>query len=248
MRYFISLSYHGAHYSGWQLQPNALTVQEVLEDKISRMLRHPVRTYGAGRTDTGVHALEMVAHFDTDIVLRDDFINHLNNFLPKDIVAHQLIKVKEEAHARYSAIKRAYIYKISTQKDPFRNDSHWYIKHIIPNQTELDKAILALQNTKDFASFMKTNTSADNSLCQIYKVDWVQTAADEITFEIEANRFLRNMVRAIVGTLVLVAKGQITSDDFQQIIDEKDRRFAGQSAPAHGLYISKVSYPQSVFL
>ena len=242
MRYFIEFAYNGKNYCGWQYQPHSPSVQETLNKALSTLLRTPIDMVGAGRTDTGVHARQMYAHFDHDEV--DDPIKltqKLNSFLPDDIVVYRFIPLHNDAHARFDAVSRTYEYHIHTYKDAFENESSWYQFHIL-DITKMNEAAQLLFSYIDFKCFSKTHTDVRTFNCKIMKAQWEQQGT-KLVFTISADRFLRNMVRAIVGTLVNVGLGKIAVDDFKTIIESRDRGEAGFSVPAHGLYLTKVIYP-----
>lgn len=246
LRYFIKLSYFGKAYFGWQIQPKQITVQEVLEDKLSTLLRQPIKIFGAGRTDTGVHAFNMYAHFDFDENLNEDLIYRLNAFLPKDIVIKELIAVTDEAHARFDALERTYHYFIQIGKNPFNFETTWQMKNKL-NIDAMNLAAELLLGKKDFSSFAKLHTDVKTHICDVKYAKWKKNG-EILQFTITADRFLRNMVRAIVGTLVEVGKGKLNLEEFKQIIEQKDRSFAAGSAPAQGLFLAEVKYPKSIFL
>ncbi len=241
MRYFIKLAYNGTHYHGWQYQPNAASVQETLNKAFSVLLNTDINLMGAGRTDTGVHATEMYAHFDFEAELNIPILVHkLNSFLPKDITVYEIIPVHEEAHTRFDATKRTYEYHINTVKNPFTQELSWYFNQKLDVDLMNKAAGILLKHT-DFQCFSKVNTDVNTFDCTIFEASW-KTEKDSLIFTISANRFLRNMVRAIVGTLVNVGLQKITLDDFTAIIDSKSREKAGFSVPAHGLYLTKIDY------
>ena len=245
MRYFIELSYHGKAYHGWQNQPNAISVQEVIENAFSMLLGQSINLVGAGRTDTGVHALHMVAHFDWNDALKiEDFIYKLNAFLPTDIVIHNVFKVNDESHARFDAISRTYIYRISTKKNAFTVDEAYYFKPAL-DLDKLNKGAAVLFHHKDFQCFSRSKSDVKTYNCDIKQAVW-HAENDELIFTIKADRFLRNMVRAIVGTLIEVGLGKMSLKAFDEVINSKDRSRAGASVPAHGLYLVKVEYPKSI--
>ncbi|WP_309641332.1 tRNA pseudouridine(38-40) synthase TruA [Flavobacterium sp.] len=241
MRYFIKFSYNGTHYHGWQYQPNAASVQETLTKAMSTVLNTTVELMGAGRTDTGVHAKIMYAHFDLDKPFESESIVHkLNSFLPKDIAVFEIIPVHDNAHARFDAKKRTYEYHINTFKDVFSSDLSWY------NQQKLDvdlmnEAAKILLNHTDFECFSKVHTDVNTFDCKITNALWTRNH-NNLIFTISADRFLRNMVRAIVGTLINVGLHKITLTDFEAIIKSKNRSEAGFSVPAHGLYLTEIVY------
>lgn len=248
-RFFIQLSYNGSHYHGWQIQPNAITIQEELNKALSTILNTPINVIGCGRTDTGVHASDFYAHFDYDkeqVLNMDKLVFRLNRFLPYDIAIKRIFEVDAEAHTRFDAISRTYNYFITLEKNPFRRESHWQI----PYDLDIDKmndAASVLFDYEDFTSFSKLHTDVKTNNCSILFAQWKATA-DELIFTITANRFLRNMVRAIVGTLVEVGRGKITISDFRKIIESKNRSNAGSSVPGKGLFLAKIEYPQSLVL
>ncbi|QBN17939.1 tRNA pseudouridine(38-40) synthase TruA [Flavobacterium nackdongense] len=241
MRYFIKLAYNGSNYHGWQYQPNAPSVQETLNKAFSVIMNSEINLMGAGRTDTGVHAKEMYAHFDFESPFdAENTIHKLNSYLPKDIVIFDIFPVHEEAHARFDATKRTYEYHISTFKDAFSQDGSWYYHKELDLEL-MNQASKLLFNYTDFQCFSKVNTDVNTFDCTIFEAHW-QQANSKLVFTISANRFLRNMVRAIVGTLVYVGLHKITLEDFKNIIASKNRSEAGFSVPAHGLYLTKIEY------
>jgi tRNA pseudouridine38-40 synthase len=246
-RYFIELSYNGTRFHGWQIQPNGKSIQETLEFTLSTICRETIAVTGAGRTDTGVHAAYFVAHFDAEKENLDqfDFINKLNRFLNKDVAIFRITKVGPEAHARFGAISRTYHYFIHQQKDPFLQETSWYYP-IHLNMDKMNKACVALPGRHDFTSFSKLHTDVKTNLCAIHEARWVREG-HRLIFMIRADRFLRNMVRAIVGTMILVGKGKITPEDFHQIIELRDRSLAGASVPPEGLSLMNIEYPETVF-
>ncbi|HMB99684.1 MAG TPA: tRNA pseudouridine(38-40) synthase TruA [Flavobacteriaceae bacterium] len=245
MRYFLELSYNGKAYFGWQNQPDAITVQEVIEKTLSTLLKEGISIVGAGRTDAGVHALQMFAHFDTNINLNiTDLQYKLNSFLPKDIVIHNIFGVVEEAHARFDALSREYLYRISLVKNAFTFDNTYFLK----TNLDIDKmheASKILFDYKDFQCFSKSNTDVKTYNCNIMKAEW-KFKNDELQFVVKADRFLRNMVRAIVGTMINIGLGKIKVEDLHHIIKSKDRSEAGFSVPAHALYLTKIEYPEHI--
>lgn len=247
-RYFIQLSYKGTQYHGWQLQPNAITVQEVLTKSLSTILRETIEVTGAGRTDTGVHASFFIAHFDSqrkDLQVDKKIIFKLNSFLPQDIAIQKILKVKNESHARFDAKSRTYHYYIHQQKYPFLTESSYYFPHKLDVEL-MNKACELLYQFTDFTSFSKLHTDVKTNNCVIKNALWKQDQ-HKLIFEITADRFLRNMVRAIVGTLIDVGKNKISLNDFIEIIESKDRSAAGVSAPAHGLFLSNIEYDPKIF-
>ncbi len=247
MRYFIDLSYNGTHYHGWQIQPNATTVQAILNKALSTLLKSTVNCMGAGRTDTGVHAAQMLAHFDSEIIFDIVEISFkLNAFLPRDIAVNSIIKVNSGAHVRFDAINRTYVYKICSIKDVFEYDkSHYFTRPL--NVNLMNEACQILMQYKDFECFSRAHSDVKTFICNISHAQWIQTA-ERIEFKITADRFLRNMVRAVVGTMLDVGMQNTSLADFHQIIKSKNRANAGASAPAKGLYLTQIKYPNSVYL
>lgn len=246
MRYFIEITYNGKNYFGWQCQPDVISVQQVLEEKLSTLLRNEIKITGAGRTDTGVHAKQLFAHFDFEnFENQDDFVFRINSFLPKDISIKNIFKMKDDAHARFNATEREYRYHISLLKNPFSQDFAFQINNK-PNVDLMNQAAEMLLHHKDFQCFSRTKTDVKTYNCTVVKAFWIEQN-NNLIFTIAADRFLRNMVRAIVGTLLDVGFGKTSLTDFQQILNSKSRVEAGASAPAHGLYLSKVSYPENLF-
>lgn len=247
MRYFIEIAYNGKNFFGWQRQPEQLSVQQVLEETLSTLLRKEIKLTGAGRTDTGVHAKQLFAHFDFDeIENKEALIFRINSFLPKDISVKNIFEVKEDAHARFHAVEREYEYIISLGKDPFTEDFAFQI-HNLPNLELMNQAAEILLHHKDFQCFSRSKTDVKTYNCTIVKAYW-ETKNNTLIFTIAADRFLRNMVRAIVGTLLDVGYEKTSLEDFKTILKSKRREEAGASAPAHGLYLTKVVYPESIFL
>ena len=242
MRYFITLSYNGKNYHGWQIQPNGSSVQETLEKALSTMLRCPISIVGAGRTDAGVHAKKMIAHFDTDVALNTlELPRRLNCVLPTDIAIQKIEPVANDLHARFSATKRSYEYHLVTEKDVFCTETAYFHPGTLDFDA-MNQAAAQLFNYIDFTSFSKLHTDVKTNNCTIFEARWEQLSPSHWVFHISSDRFLRNMVRAIVGTLLQVGTGKISIDDFKRIIESKDRCQAGTSAPAHGLYLTDVKY------
>lgn len=241
MRYFIELAYKGTRYHGWQYQPDAVSVQETLNKALSVLLKKEIDVVGAGRTDTGVHAKKMYAHFDFETEIdAPKLVYKLNSFLPKDIVVFNLIQVHDDAHARFDATKRTYEYHIHTFKDAFETDGSWL--HQLPLDVDkMNEACQILFKHNDFECFSKTHSDVRTFNCVIFEAHW-QQEGNKLVFTIAADRFLRNMVRAIVGTMINVGLGKITLSDFEAIIESKDRGKAGFSVPAHGLYLTQIEY------
>ena len=248
MRYFIELSYDGTAYCGWQVQPNGESVQGCIQRALSMLLREEVSITGAGRTDAGVHAAMMVAHVDIPADLSPEATNQLvyrlNGILPHDIAIHRIYPVPDDMHARFSALARTYYYYVHTRKSPFLRDRSWRLVHA-PDFEAMNRAAATLLEYEDFTSFSKVNTDTKTNICHVRSARWVQLADYEWRFEITADRFLRNMVRAIVGTLMEVGRGQLSLEGFRQVIERKDRSAAGDSVPARGLFLQEVKYGPS---
>jgi len=243
-RYFLQCSYKGTNYHGWQIQPNAISVQEVFEDALSKILREKIAVVGAGRTDTGVHASFFILHFDVNSRINEnlDLVYKLNSFLPSDIAVQKIWPVNKELHARFSAVSRTYKYYISTEKNPFNTEySYKYVKPLDVEQ--MNKATRLLLNYEDFTSFSRLHTDVKTNNCKILQAEWMMEKK-QLIFTIQADRFLRNMVRAIVGTLLEVGKGKLNIHQFREIIEKKDRDAAGASAPAQGLFLVDIEYPE----
>ncbi|HTD39140.1 MAG TPA: tRNA pseudouridine(38-40) synthase TruA [Mucilaginibacter sp.] len=244
-RYFIELAYDGTDYHGWQVQPNAVTVQEVLNDALYTVLREPIETTGCGRTDTGVHAREFFAHFDSlslgighlSLVKVTD---SLNAILPKTIAVKRIIPVDTESHARFDAVSRSYEYHVHVEKDPFKINHSWQLRDK-PDIALMNAAAKIIMEYTDFSCFSKSNTQTFTNNCRITRAEWVYSEHC-LAFHISADRFLRNMVRAIVGTLMQVGRKEIKPEDVRAIIESKNRSNAGTSVPACGLYLSEVKY------
>ena len=248
-RYFIELSYRGTNYHGWQIQENAHSVQAELNKALSILLKEDIATLGAGRTDTGVHAKYFVAHFDstrTDLSDNPSFLYHLNQILPLDISIKSIRSVKPEAHARFDAISRTYNYIICNDKDPFWRELAWMYYGPLDLQL-MQKATQYLSDYSDFTSFSKVGSDNKTSICKIYSAAW-EEKDNLLIFTITADRFLRNMVRAIVGTLVDVGREKINVEYYLKIIEAMDRSLAGSSAPAEGLYLTGIEYPSNIYL
>ncbi len=245
MRFFIELSYNGQAYHGWQNQPNAISVQEVLEKALSTLLKNTISVMGAGRTDAGVHASQMFAHFDFEEKIDyKDLIYKLNSFLPKDIAVVDVFEVNSETHTRFDALSRTYNYKISTLKNVFDYDFAYQVQ--LPLDLEaMNEACKILLEYKDFQCFSKSNTDVKTYNCDIKEAFWTENSG-KLTFTITADRFLRNMVRAIVGTMVNIGLGKLKPKALHDIIASKDRGKAGFSSPAHGLYLVKIVYPDTL--
>lgn len=249
-RYFAELQYDGTDYKGWQIQPNGITVQAELEKALSLILQEKISVIGAGRTDTGVHARYFVMHFDTTHDLNEtdceQLCYKLNRFLPESISFQNINKVNPDAHARFDAISRTYKYYISRKKNPFLEKYSWFVYGDI-NIELMNIASNALKLHDDFTSFSKLHTQTKTNLCKISHAEWTQQG-DMLIFTITADRFLRNMVRAIVGTLIDLGRGHLTLEEFNEAILLKNRQETGQSAPARGLFLEDITYPKSISL
>lgn len=248
-RYFIFISFKGTSYHGWQVQPNSVTVQSIIDNALTVVLSEQVVTTGAGRTDAGVHALVFCAHFDSksaDLDTKKNLVNKLNGYLPKDISVNGIRKVVSDANARYNTISRTYRYYISLMKDPFSDEASWYLHGNI-NLQKMNKAARLLLKYSDFTSFSRLDSGAKTNECRIYNAIWVEKK-NQLVFTIKADRFLRNMVRAIVGTMVDIGFGRTGLGEFEEIILAKDRSKAGKSAPAKGLFLSAIEYPDEIFI
>lgn len=247
MRFFFEISYNGSNYSGWQSQNNATGVQAVVEDALSKLLREEISIVGSGRTDTGVHCEQQFFHVDIQSEFDlEKLVLKLNSFLPKDIAIPSAFRVKDEAHARYDAIERSYIYRITAKKNPFLEGLalHYFKTLDIPRMNE---AAALMIGKHDFESLSKVKTDVNNFMCDVKKAEWRQHGA-LLEFHITANRFLRGMVRATVGTLLDVGTGKTSLKEFQNILESRDRREAGANVPPHALYLIEVKYPESIFL
>ena len=249
MRYFIELSYKGTNFCGWQLQPNAVTVQGELEKALGLVLREQIRLVGAGRTDSGVHALHFVAHFDASqegLDTDESLVQKLNGITSRDIALHRIVAVPSNAHARFDAISRTYCYRIATEKNPFTVDLAYHYYRPL-DMEKMNAAAAILPEYNDFTSFSKLHGNAATNLCNISNALWTDKYSGELRFIITANRFLRNMVRAIAGTMMDIGLGKYPPENIRRIILERDRNKAGTSAPPQGLYLVEIQYPKTVF-
>ena len=246
LRYFIELTYNGKNYHGWQIQPNASSVQETINEALSTLLRKEITIVGAGRTDAGVHAAQMFAHFDIDSTIDTlEVTNRMNAFLPVDIVIKTLFLTDNEAHTRFNAVSRSYEYRICLGRDPFLIDTTWQIYQQELNIEKMNEAASMLLDYTNFKCFSKSKTDVSTYNCKISNSVW-KKEGDLLIFHITADRFLRNMVRAIVGTLVEIGLGKKTKEDFIKIIESQDRKLAGFSVPAQGLFLTNVKYPAAI--
>ena len=258
MRYFIYLAYDGARYHGWQIQPNGISVQEVLQKSLSILLRDDIEVVGAGRTDAGVNATCMVAHFNTDILFsKKDIVRKLNRFLPQDITVSHIRPVKDGAHARFDALSRTYKYYVLISKSAFYRHYTYRIPYPL-DFNAMNEAASHLLNYTDFTSFSKLHTDTKTNNCKVLKAEWRMIHHPLIMdndkdgclweFTIQADRFLRNMVRAVVGTLIDVGRGNLSVTDFCHVIEKKDRCSAGTSVPGNALFLSQIEYPEDLFI
>ncbi len=246
-RYFLELSYKGTPYHGWQIQGNAFTVQECIEAALSTYFRETITILGSGRTDTGVHASMQVCHFDSAHPFeKEKFLKAINGILPREIAIHSIRDVKPEAHARFDAQWRSYFYRITFSKNPFLDDFAWRC-YVLPDVEKMNLAAAALLRHEDFECFSKVHTEVKHFRCQIKSAKWEQKDG-ELLFHITANRFLRGMVRAIVGTLMDVGLGKRPAEEIDLIIASRDRAKAGKAAPAKGLFLSRIEYPKDIYL
>jgi tRNA pseudouridine38-40 synthase len=246
MRYFFEISYNGSNYHGWQNQKNAIGVQHVVENALSKLLRSEIEIVGSGRTDTGVHCVQQFFHADIEKEFKiSDLLHRLNAFLPQDIAIKNILHVKDDAHARYDAIQRSYIYKITQTKDPLLvGFAHYFFREL--NVPVMEQAASMLLGERDFECFSKVHTDVNHFRCEVTQAMW-QRKGDLLIFTISANRFLRGMVRAIVGTLLDVGIGKISVKQFEEILLSKDRKKAGMNAPPEGLYLTAVTYRKAIF-
>ena len=247
MRFFLDLSYKGTNYHGWQIQPNGNTVQAELQTAISTVLRTEISITGSGRTDTGVHASQQIAHFDFDKEEELEYlVFKLNSLLPPDISIHSIRSVNEDAHARFGATKRTYHYHITKVKDPFKTDVAYYFNQPL-DLPLIEEACKIIGEWENFECFSKVHTEVNNFNCSIYSISWSESE-DRHLFAVQANRFLRGMVRAMVGTLLDVGLGKTSLEDLKNILKSNDRSSAGRAVPAHGLFLEQVEYPEAIYL
>ncbi len=250
MRYFAQIAYKGTQYSGWQIQPNALAVQQLIEEALSTILQNEIKVMGCGRTDAGVHASQFYLHFDFDGKLPEGLVNRLNNFLPKDIVFYRIFPVDAEAHTRFDAKLRSYVYWLDYKPSPFENETAWYYynaKNLDINTMNEVAALLLKYN--DFTPFCKTNSDAKTMLCKVSRAAWLfDHKKERLEFHITANRFLRGMVRLIVGACVYAGEGRITVASIQQALETKTTLSKSYSVPGHGLYLCEVEYDWAIIL
>ncbi len=246
-KYFIYLAYDGTNYHGWQIQPNGISVQECLMKALSTFLRHEIEVIGAGRTDAGVHAALMVAHFEFEELLDTDSVtDKLNRLLPPDISVYRVCRVRPDAHARFDATARTYKYYVTTAKYPFNRQYRCRVYNQLDYE-RMNEAARTLLEYTDFTSFSKLHTDVKTNICHITHAEWTQEDDSTWVFTIRADRFLRNMVRAIVGTLLEVGRGKLSIEGFRKVIEQQDRGKAGTSAPGNALFLVNVEYPESIF-
>lgn len=245
-RFFLEFSYAGTAYHGWQRQPNALSVQEVMEEALALLLKQQTPLTAAGRTDTGVHAKQMFAHFDADTTDLEQLIFRLNQFLPNDIAVIRIREVKPRAHARFDALSRTYEYHLNNFKSPFVQGMSYGLYQPLDLE-QMNKAASILLEYEDFECFSKAHTDVKTFLCTISKAVWEKSETG-LVFTITANRFLRNMVRAIVGTLIEIGLGKKNIQEMHTVIESKNRSLAGYSVPAEGLFLTHIEYPNSIYL
>lgn len=242
MRYFITLGYDGTDFHGWQIQPNGNSVQEELQKALSTLMRQPMEVVGAGRTDAGVHARQMVAHFDSDSAVDCQQLTYrLNRIVPRSMAVYKVEKVADDMHARFSAKRRTYRYFVHTRKDPFLRHYSYQLPYSL-DFNQMNKAACILLDYSDFGAFCKSHSDVKTTICKVTAAKWHQTAPDEWYFEISADRFLRNMVRAVVGTLMDVGRGRLSLEEFRGVIEGRKRTAAGESMPGNALFLEKVEY------
>jgi len=248
MRYFIDMEFDGTAYSGWQIQPHSPSIQQTLEEALALFLRQKIDVTGAGRTDAGVHAAQMIAHFDLDAPQECKWmLGKLNGILPADIAVHSIRPVRADAHARFDALSRTYKYYVTLDKSAFQKAYSWYMLNE-PDFELMNEAAKLLLSTVDFTSFSKLHTDTKTNDCRVTEAVWERLPDNRWVFTITADRFLRNMVRAIVGTLMEVGRHRMSIDEFGAVILKKDRCSAGDSAPAQGLFLHRIEYPDDIYL
>ncbi len=247
-RYFIELSFRGTAYCGWQIQPNAPSIQQTIEEALALLLREKLRVTGAGRTDTGVHAGYFAAHFNSSALLpshTEETVRKLNHMLPQDIAILDIFPVNKSAHSRFSAVSRTYKYFVSRRKNPFRQETSYHITAAL-DMKAMNRAAEELSNHSDFSSFCRSNSNVKTHICKIMHAAW-EEQDEMLVFTVKADRFLRNMVRAIVGTMLEAGYGKMTVEKFKDVIVARDRRMAGTSAPAQGLFLTAIEYPEEIY-
>ncbi|MAJ51072.1 MAG: tRNA pseudouridine(38-40) synthase TruA [Flammeovirgaceae bacterium] len=246
MRFFLEISYDGSRYHGWQYQPNAISIQETIEKALGDLLGTKTPIVGSGRTDTGVHASCQIAHFDAENIDNEKLKFKLNSYLPREIAIHNIHSVTQEAHARFDAISRSYVYYMHLDKNPFKVGTSYYLRAPV-SLSSVTAACTILLNWTDFEGMSKVNTDVNNFNCQITKAEWKEVEGGYV-FLVQSNRFLRGMVRALVGTLLEVGTEKMSIDRFGEVLAAKNRAFSGVSVPASGLFLSKVEYPKDIYL
>ena len=248
LRYFIELSYHGKNYHGWQIQPNEISVQETIEKALSTLLKQPISVIGCGRTDSGVHARQFFLHVDIEGDIDKEKLKFkLNSFLPEDIAIFQIVEVRDDAHARFDAVSRSYQYQVSLVKNVFENDLSLKIQENDLDIDKMNQAAQLMMDYSDFKCFSRSKTDVKTYQCSISESVWIKEG-NKLIYCVTANRFLRNMVRAIVGTLLEVGKHKMSLDQFRKVIESRDRTMAGASAKAKGLYLTHIQYPKRIFI
>lgn len=246
MRYFIDITYDGTAYHGWQIQKNALSVQQIVNESLTLILEEKINTIGSGRTDTQVHAFQQIAHFDTQKPVKTERLkDKLNSYLPKDIAVNHIRKVNSDVHARYDASLRCYEYMIIQKKDPFYVKRAYYYRRIL-NLDKMNSAAELLKTSNDFQSFSRVKTEVNHFKCKVKEAHWTKIN-ELVIFSICADRFLRGMVRALVGTMLDIGTDKITISDFEKILKYRDRKKAGRAVPAYGLYLKSVTYPDHIY-
>lgn len=244
MRYFIEIAYKGTQYAGWQVQKNKPTIQGILNAALSTILNSSISCIGAGRTDSGVHCLQTFAHFDTADFVPVDFIPRMNKLIPKDIAVKNIYTVHPEAHARFDAISRSYEYHIHFEKDPMKQDLSFLFPFPPLDIEAMKKATNLLTTFEDYKSLSKLNKDLKTTLCKIHNAHWeTKQGGTDLIFYISANRFLRNMVRRIVGAMLMIGKGKISIEEFKQVMELKKSFRINISVPPQGLYLTEVKYP-----
>ena len=246
VRYFMDITYKGTHFNGWQTQPNGTTIQEEIETGLKLLLKKETPVTGSGRTDAGVHAQQQIAHFDGEVPDVSQLAYKLNSFLAKDIAINAIFPVNSEANARFSAESRLYHYHLHQSKNPFKAEQSYYFNPVL-DLTKINAACEILRNWQNFECFSRVHTEVNHFNCDIFEAEWTQNGEEHL-FRIRANRFLRGMVRAIVGTLIDVGLNKTTLEELKQILESRDRRRAGRAVPAEGLYLQEVSYPNDIYL
>ena len=241
----MDITYRGTHFNGWQIQPNGITIQEEIEKSLRLILKKETAVNGSGRTDAGVHAVQQIALFDVKDIYPSRLVNKLNSLLPKDIAINAIIRVQDDASARFSAKSRMYHYRLHQAKDPFKEAISYYFTPSL-NVEEINRACQIIRNWQNFECFSRVHTEVNHFNCAIYEAKWMQSKSNHL-FVIKADRFLRGMVRTIVGTLLDVGQGRTTLTELQEILESRDRKKAGRAVPAEGLYLQGVNYPEDIY-